>query len=712
MTTSVISMHPLQTQPVDACHKLRFTLSVTSAVLFASFNAYADSSAIDLGTLGGTYAHAQHVSANGSVIVGASMNANGAFHAFKYTADGGMISLEKLGLSSSNAFAVSADGSTIVGLTSDSTNRVHAFKYTDGNGMKDLGVLAGGSYSNALRVSSDGSVITGTSEVTGGFLHAYKYTDGNGMQDIGTLGGNNSEARAMSADGSVIVGYSQDVHGTAQAFKYSDTTGITSLGSLNGPDGYSEAHGISANGAVIVGTTEDQNGAIQAFKYTDSGMIGLGTLGGGSAKGEIASADGSVVVGSIAMPNRDMHAFKHTDSDGMIDLGSLGGSDAYVNGMSANGTVVVGSSSTTNGQTHAYKHTDSGGMVDLGTLGGSNSGASAISTDGTVIVGYAETANGATHAALWKNDIIVDSTNTRAALALTAQQATQVLDMRSAQLQMLMQQDCAVGTADGRLCIGAGATYSGTSNARSTAASFTLGYQLTPQWRIGTTINQSLDSSLPSEYKSSSNLPGIGVFTTFNARKDGLGWQARVAAAYQTSKVDINRKQLAYTEGGIGRADLDGKAAAVEGSYQMLMNNGLIVAPYAALRYSSVNRSAYDESNDVAFVGRYGEMGRSATSIETGLRFGKTINSKLSLFADIGITHDVAVNDRGFSVAMDYVGGFNLGNGDDERTRAHLGVQGSYTLAKDSAIQSGIYWAQQAYGNDSTSAQIRLIRQF
>ena len=189
----------------------------------------------------------------------------------------------------------------------------------------------------------------------------------------------------------------------------------------------------------------DQNGAIQAFKYTDSGMIGLGTLGGGSAKGEIASADGSVVVGSIAMPNRDMHAFKHTDSDGMIDLGSLGGSDAYVNGMSANGTVVVGSSSTTNGQTHAYKHTDSGGMVDLGTLGGSNSGASAISTDGTVIVGYAETANGATHAALWKNDIIVDSTNTRAALALTAQQATQVLDMRNAQLQMLMQQDCSVG---------------------------------------------------------------------------------------------------------------------------------------------------------------------------------------------------------------------------------------------------------------------------
>ena len=50
MTTSVISMHPLQTQPVDACHKVRFTLSVTSAVLLASFNAYADSSAIDLGT--------------------------------------------------------------------------------------------------------------------------------------------------------------------------------------------------------------------------------------------------------------------------------------------------------------------------------------------------------------------------------------------------------------------------------------------------------------------------------------------------------------------------------------------------------------------------------------------------------------------------------------------------------------------------------------
>ena len=105
-------------------------------------------------------------------------------------------------------------------------------------------------------------------------------------------------------------------------------------------------------------------------------------------------------------------------------------------------------------------------------------------------------------------------------------------------------------------------------------------------------------------------------------------------------------------------------------------------------------------------------MGRSATSVDAGLRVGKAMSDKFSLSADVGLVRDISVNNRSFAVAMDYVGGFNLGNGDDKRTRAHLDLQGNYALANDSAIQGGLYWAQQAYGNSSTSAQIRLIRQF
>jgi probable HAF family extracellular repeat protein len=645
-----------------------FNLSIGAAILLTAFYVHAEEPAIDLGTLpGGRDAYAYGISADGTIVVGYGTSASGT-RAFKYTASG-IVDLGTLpGGIRSNAHAISADGSTVVG-NSNTANGDHAFKYT-ANGMVDLGTLPGGRNSLAQAVSADGATVVGWSETASGYPHAFKHT-ANGMVDLGTLGGLRSYAYGVSADGAIVAGWSNTASGN------------------------------------------------RAFKHTANGMVSLGTLPGGrNSYAQGISADGTTVVGYGDTASGE-HAFKHT-ANGMVDLGTLpGGNRSYAYAVSADGSIVVGMSNTVSGVAvfRAVKYTDSGGMVDLGTLGGNDSSARAVSADGRVIAGYARTANGDWHVALWKSkatgdSTIVDADNTRTALAQTAQQAMQVLDMRSAQLQMLMQQDCLAGVGDGRFCIGAGAAYSGSSHARSTAASFTLGYQVTPQWRVGATINQSLDNSLPSEYKSSNNLPGIGIFSTFNARKDGLGWQARVAAAFQKSKLDINRKQLPHTEGGVGRADLDGKAAAVEGSYRMLANNGVLVAPYAALRCSSVNRSAYNESNDLAFVGRYAEMGRSATSVDAGLRVGKAMSDKFSLSADVGLVRDISVNNRSFAVAMDYVGGFNLGNGDDKRTRAHLDLQGNYALANDSAIQGGLYWAQQAYGNSSTSAQIRLIRQF
>ena len=665
--------------------------SASFILLMASLQAYAANAITGIGWPDDLFSSSTHISANGQVVIGSFSDKNQQTYfeqAFKYSEDGSRISLGTLGGSFSYATATSADGSVITGGSNITGNaEQHAFKYTDTGGMVDLGTLGG--YDSAVNgLSADGSAIVGWSYVSkqSGIYRAFKHTDQGGMVDLGTLGGQNSVANAVSGDGSVVVGYANLADSSTHAFKHTDADGMLDLGTLGGAG--SRAWAVSTDGSVVVGYSDLANGGSHAFKYTDEGgMIGLGTLGGNSNAIGVSS-DGSTVIGNSALTG-DLyyHAFKHTDANGMVDLGTLGSNESRAYAVSADGSVVVGTSDLKNGDTHAYKHTDETGMVDLGTLGGNTSAAYDVSADGKIIVGGAETVNGDWHAVLWKDRLIIDADNTRAALARTAQQATQVLDMRNAQLQMLMQQDCSVGAGNGRFCMGSGATYSGTSKARSPAASITLGYQINPQWRIGTTVNQSLDSSLPSEYKSSNNLPGIGVFSTFNARKDGLGWQARVAAAYQTSKVDINRKQLSYTEGGIGRADLDGKAAALEGSYRMQANSGYVLAPYAALRYSSVNRSAYNESNELAFVGRYAEMGRSATSVEAGLRIGKTINSKVNLSADIGVTRDISVNNRGFKVAMDYVGGFALGNGKDDRTRAHLGLQGSYALAEGSAIQ-------------------------
>jgi probable HAF family extracellular repeat protein len=684
--------------------------SIATLLLLVALDTHA--SAIENGPDDSIYSIVEGVSANGKTSVVFSYADNYIPSALKYTSDGDVINIGTLGGRSSTPLAISADGTVTYGSSVTANGETHAFKHTDAGGIEDLGILPGAKSSHANAASANGSVIVGTNIFSDNNTMAFRYTDDKGMKPLGTLGGQKSEAVAISEDGAVITGNSNDDKNQQQAFKYIDDKGMQALGTLGGTTSLSV--GVSADGTTIIGESEDKDGRTQAYKHTDAGgMIGLGHLGAGYSQATAVSANGDVVVGNSQLATGEFAAFKHADSRGMVDIGNLGGYFTYATGVSANGVVTVGSSSLPGEDSqHAYKHTNTTGMVDLGTLGGKNSSADGVSGDGSVIYGWAETENGIQHAALWKNDILVDASNTHIALAQTAQQATQVLDMRSAQLQMLMQQDCSVGTGDSRFCIGAAASYSGTNNARSTAASFTLGYQITPQWRIGTTINQSLDSSLPSEYKSSNNLPGIGVFTTFNARKDGLGWQARVAAAYQKSTVDINRKQLSHTESGVGRADLDGKAASVEGSYRLIALGGTIFRPYAALRYSSVSRDAYSEKNGIEFIGRYAEMGRSATSFEAGLRVAKALNDKFSLSTDISVSRDISVNNRDFKVGMDYVGGYSTGSRSDKRTRARLGLQGRYALAANSAIHADIYWSQQAYGNSSTSAQLSAIRQF
>jgi probable HAF family extracellular repeat protein len=609
---------------------------------------------------------------------------------------------------------MSADGAVIVGTAMDQAGwDIQAFKYVNGQ-LKYLGVT--GLPSHAVGVSADGSVIVGNTFNAQGVSQGFKYTDSGGMEDIGISGGLRSEISGVSANGDVIIGRATDANFNNFAFKYTDSDGAQSLGVLPGMYS-SEARAVSADGAVIVGTnnvsisSNDQ----RAFKYTDSGGMQPIHALGTTSWAYYVSANGVVTVGGWG-DGTQTHAFKHTDDQGMVDLGNFGGTRSDAGGVSADGSIIVGSSTTAgDSQTLAFRYTDETGMVALSSLGGSTSVANGISADGKIITGYSETITGEQHVVLWKEKTpdkitLLDQTNTLKTLSDAASRGWNVLDMRSAQLDALIQQDCQLTTAS--YCIGAGSSYTNSRSARASVANLVLGKQLSSQWRIGANLNQGLDASLPAGYKASNHMPGVGVFAQFNARKDGLGWRARAGVAYQQSKVTITRDQLAFTEAGSGRADIKGKAASVEGSYRFALSDDIVAEPYAALRYSKVSRSAYSEANDIEFAASYAAMGREATSIDAGLRVSKQLNDKVSLALDLGLNADVAVDNRDFQVAMDYVGGFNRGSGGDDRTRVHLGAQGRYALSADSGINAGISWSQQAYGNNATAAQLMYVRQF
>jgi probable HAF family extracellular repeat protein len=359
----------------------------------------------DLGTLGGGESGAWGVSADGSVVVGRTLNAAGQERAFRWTAARG---IEDLNITYAHlltdgsvlwaAYAVSPDGRYIVGWGYNAaTGREEAFLLdTQGIGVEEglvwLGTLGGG-WSMAHGVSADGSVVVGRAQDTAGQRCAFRWTEARGMQDLGTLGGDSSWAFGVSADGSVVVGVAENAAGLSRAFRWTEARGMQDLGTLGGDSSW--AWGVSADGSVVVGVAENAAGQTRAFRWTAAGgMQDLGTLGGDSSRAFGVSADGSVVVGWAYNAAGRARAFRWTAAGGMQDLGTLGGDQSWAFGVSADGSVVVGSAQNAAGKWRAFRWTVAGGMEDLNTTyahlltdGSELWTANDVSPDGRYIVG-------------------------------------------------------------------------------------------------------------------------------------------------------------------------------------------------------------------------------------------------------------------------------------------------------------------------------------
>lgn len=305
------------------------------------------------------------------------------------------------GTFNSAASAVSADGSVVVG-ASYSSNGLEAFRWSSSTGMVGIGDFPGGGFSSvAYGVSADGTVIVGTGE--GGEYPGneipFRWTAA-GMVSIGdtTGGATPGFAYGVSADGSVVVGRDRNVNDVA--FRWTSVSG--SIGLTQFPGGISPFDGLatSADGSTVVGLGFSANGT-EAFLWSKATLtnIGLGDLPGGIfySKATAVSADGSVVAGE-SRSTSGVQAFRWTQSGGMVGIGDLAGGtfSSTATGISADGSIIVGQGTGANGL-EAIRWDAEHKVQSVGALltaegvdltGWTLTYAAAISADGTAIVGY------------------------------------------------------------------------------------------------------------------------------------------------------------------------------------------------------------------------------------------------------------------------------------------------------------------------------------
>jgi probable HAF family extracellular repeat protein len=326
---------------------------------------FAQGSIQDLGTRGSPFA----VSADGATVVGARIVAGSTGEteqAFRWTSANGLQALPDgvSGWPYSIAYGVSADGSIVVGATNQGqgTNTyLAACVWRAPQWSVELLPSIGGS--TAYGVSADGTVIVGVGQANANLpTGAVKWLNGTiqnlpAFQDQPTI-----DARAVNGIGTTTVGSSYTPGTSVRAVLWS-SSGPASLGSLFGTLSPSYAQAISDSGNVVVGYASAGNGVTESFRWSISGgMVGLGHLQANPGLDETASGvsgDGQIIVG-WATQNNDYCGFIWQDHFNMMPLWSVASASGVnlgswysfgrVFGISQSGTVITGMGHVTNDQ--------------------------------------------------------------------------------------------------------------------------------------------------------------------------------------------------------------------------------------------------------------------------------------------------------------------------------------------------------------------------
>jgi outer membrane autotransporter protein len=258
--------------------------------------------------------------------------------------------------------------------------------------------------------------------------------------------------------------------------------------------------------------------------------------------------------------------------------------------------------------------------------------------------------------------------------------------------------DCNLFDAKG-LCVSVGGqqTYVDSPSANMTSAVVVAGYKVSPTLRIGGFLNQNVNSNTGSNVDISNNSPLMGLFAVWNQNENHLGYQVKIANAYQDMDVTTTRDVIGTSEAGKGKTDLNTQSYVGELSYAFLTNEDkTLVRPYAALRYTRIKQDSYTERTTTAVTAplTYAALSDRSTAALVGVKLNHKLTDKVNLTGSLGVEQDL--NHDVDNLTASGVNGLTSEafNNNINRTRPVASIGAYYMPVKNQRIAADIYYQE------------------
>ena len=249
------------------------------------------------------------------------------------------------------------------------------------------------------------------------------------------------------------------------------------------------------------------------------------------------------------------------------------------------------------------------------------------------------------------------------------------------------------------VCVSAGGQQTYVDNPSSNMSSTVVvaGYKVSPQIRIGGFLNQSINNNTVAGVHISNANPLMGLFAVWNQKEDRLGYQVKIANAYQDKDVTTTRDVFGLSEAGTGKTNLNTQSYVGELSYAFLANDDkTLVRPYAALRYTRIKQDGYTEQSSAGVTAplTYAALADRSTTALVGVKLNHKLAEKVNLTGSLGVEQDL--DHHVDNLIATGVAGLASENFNDsiKRTRPVASIGAYYMPVKNQRIAADIYYQQ------------------